>query len=176
MKWKDQYKNNRPLLNSILAGLFYFLFCWSIDFGDATKGLFMTLMLFLPGLTFPLTTCYYKTEKNSYSDIQRISHLILSVAIYHGSVWLFSGEGLIKYITVLAGFFGSLVFLIVTKYLLKKEISFVQIILTSILSGLAFLQYEINGRQGIFMGIAVFLWTTINGLSLNIEYKKVIYR
>src|SRR5690349_19202260 len=100
MNWTDQYKNNKPLLNSVIAGLIYFLFCWSIDFGDTTKGLFMASMLFLPGLTFPLTTCYYKTEKISYSDGRRIGHLALAVAIYHGSVWLFSGEGRIKYITV----------------------------------------------------------------------------
>ena len=175
MNLTDQYKSNRPLLNSVLTGLFYFIFCWSLDFGDGTKGLFMTLMLFLPGLTFPLTTCYYKPTKPSYSDIQRISHVVLSVIIYHGSVWLFSGEGRIKYITVLAGLLGSLLFLLVTKYLLKMNISFIQILLTSIGSGLAFLQYEVNGRQGLFMGIAVFLWTIINGLSLNIAYRKATY-
>ncbi len=172
MKWTDQYRNNIPLLNSILTGLFYLIFCWSIDFGDVTKVLFMTLMLFLPGLTFPLTTCYYKNGNITYTDLQKVSHLILSVGIYHGSVWLFSGEGRIKYITVLAGLLGSLLFLIVTKYLLRKKISFTQIIFTSVLSGLAFFQYEVNGGQGIFMGIAVFLWTIINGLSLNFEYKK----
>jgi hypothetical protein len=169
MNWTEEYKNNSPLLNSIMTGLFYFLFCWSLDFGDGTKGLFMTLMLFLPGLTFPLTTCYFKTTN---TDIQRISHLVLSVIIYHGSVWLFSGEGRIKYVTVLAGLLGSFLFLLVTKYLLKKNFSFIQILLTSIGSGLAFLQYEVNGREGLFMGIAVFFWTIINGLSLNIEYRK----
>ncbi len=141
MKWTDQYKNNRPLLNSALTGVFYFLFCWSLDFGDATKGLLITFMLFLPGLTFPLTTCYYKTKNITYSDIRSIGHLILSVAIYHGSVWLFSGAGRIAYITVLA-----------------------------------FLQYEINGRQALIMGIAVFLWTLVNGLTLNVEYRKSAYR
>lgn len=141
MKWTDQYKNNRPLLNSALTGVFYFLFCWSLDFGDATKGLFITFMLFLPGLTFPLTTCYYKTKNITNSDIRSIGHLVLSVAIYHGSVWLFSGAGRIAYITVLA-----------------------------------FLQYEINGRQALFMGIAVFLWTLVNGLTLNVEYRKSAYR
>lgn len=159
-----------------MMGLFYFLFCWSLDFGDGTKGLFMTLMLFLPGVTFPLTTCYYKKTNTSYSHIQRLSHLVISVIIYHGSVWLFSGEGRIKYITVLAGFFGSLVFLLVTKYLLKRNISLIQIFMTAIASGLAFLQYEINGRNGLFMGIAVSSWTIINGLTLNIEYRKAIYR
>lgn len=172
MKWIDLYKNNRPLLNSILTGLLYLLFCWSLDFGDATKSLFMILMLFLPGLTFPLTTCYNRNENNNYSTIKRAGHLVLSVAIYHGSVWLFSGEELIKYITVLAGILGSLFFLLMTKYLLKKNISFIQILLTSIASGPAFIQYEFNGRQGLYMGIAVFLWTVINGLSLNFEYRK----
>lgn len=176
MKWTDQYKNNRPLLNSALTGVFYFLFCWSLDFGDATKGLFITFMLFLPGLTFPLTTCYFKTANITYSDIRSIGHLVLSVAIYHGSVWLFSGAGRIAYITVLAGLLGSLFFLLSTKILLKKNITLIQILLTPIGSGLAFLQYEINGRQALFMGIAVFLWTLVNGLTLNVEYRKSAYR
>lgn len=171
----DQYKNNRPLLNSTLTGLFYFLFCWSLEFGDATKEFFITIMVFLPGLTFPLTTCYYETEKMSNSD-RRIGHLVLSVAIYHGSVWLFSGEGRIAYITVLAGLLGSLFFLLSTKILLKKNITLIQILLTPIGSGLAFLQYEIYGRQALFMGIAVFLWTLVNGLTLNVEYRKSTHR
>lgn len=176
MNWTNHYKNNRPLLNSILTGLFYLLFCCSLDFGDATKSVFMILMLFLPGLTFPLTTCYYKTSNTIYPDILKISHLILSVAIYHGSVWLFSGGGRIKNITVLAGLLGSLMFLLATKYMLKKNITFIQILLASILSGLSFLQYEMNGRQGLFMGISVFLWMIINGITLNVEYRKATYR
>jgi len=176
MKWTDQYKNNRPLLNSALTGVFYFLFCWSLDFGDATKGLFITFMLFLPGLTFPLTTCYYKTAKITYSDIRSIGHLVLSVAIYHGSVWLFSGAGRIAYITVLAGLLGSLFFLLATKILLKKNITLSGAGRIAYITVLAFLQYEINGRQALFMGIAVFLWTLVNGLTLNVEYRKSAYR
>ena len=132
----------------------------------------MALMLFLPGLTFPLTTSYYQTEKISNADARRIVHLIFSVAIYHGSVWLFSGEGRIKYITVLAGFSGSLLYLILTKYVLQKKISFIQIILTATISGITFLQYEMNGREGLFMGLAVCLWTIANGQLLNLEHKK----
>jgi hypothetical protein len=176
MTLTEHYKNNRPLLYSILTGLFYFLFCLSLDFGDGTKVLFMTLMIFLPGLTFPLATCYYKTSDHSYSVIQKVSHLLLSVAIYHGSVWIFSGEGQIKYITVPAGFVGSLTFLLVIKYILNKNISLIQILLASIFSGLTFLQYELGGRQGLLMGISVFLWTIINGLTLNFEYRKTTYR
>lgn len=174
MMWTQQYKNNRPLLNSIVMGLFYLFFCWSLEFGDGTKGVFITLMFFLPGVTFPLTTCYYKTPKSTVSEVQIIIHMVLSVIIYHGSVWLFSGEGLMKYMSVLAGFLGSLLFLLVTKFLLKRNISTFQILITSIASGLAFFQYELNGQHGIFMGIAVFFWTTINGLTLNIEYRKAI--
>lgn len=174
MKWLDQYNKNRPLLNSIWTGAFYFLFCWSIDFGDVTKVFFMTLMLFLPGLTFPLATCYFKPSSARSSDIDRIVHLVLSIGIYHGSVWIFSGEGHIKYITIVAGFLGSLLFLLATKFLLGKEISFVKILLTSILSGLTFLPYELVGRFGILMGLAVFLWTVINGMTLNDEHRKTL--
>lgn len=156
--------------------MFYFGFCWSLDFGDGTKGLFMTLMLFLPGLTFPLTTSYYTITNSSFSDIRKISHLALSVLIYHVSVWLFSSKGRIKYITVLAGLLGSLTFLLATKYILKNNISLFRILSTSVLSGIAFLQYEWNGHQGLFMGISVFLWTLINGLTLNVEYRKATYR
>jgi hypothetical protein len=172
MKWTIPYKDNKPLIHSVCTGLFYLLFCWSLEFGDSTKGSFMVLMIFLPGLTFPLTTSYYQTEKISNADARIIVHLIFSVAIYHGSVWLFSGEGRIKYITVLAGFSGSLLYLILTKYVLQKKISFTQIILTATISGLAFLQYEMYGREGLFMGLAVCLWTIANGQLLNLEHKK----
>ena len=172
MKWTIPYKDNKPLIHSVFSGLFYLLFCWSLEFGDSTKGAFMVLMLFLPGLTFPLTTSYYQTEKISNADTRRIVHLIFSVIIYHGSVWLFSGEGRIKFITVLAGFSGSFLYLILTKYALQKKISFTQIMLTAAISGLAFLQYEMNGREGLFMGVAVCLWTIANGQLLNMEYKK----
>jgi hypothetical protein len=175
MKWIENYKANRPLLNSIFSGIFYFLFCWSLDFGDATKGPFMTLMFFLPGLTFPLTTCYYKTNEIKYSDMIRILHIFLSSGIYYGSVWLYSGEGRVKFITILAGFLGSLLFMLVTKYLLKKEITIVKILLTSIISGLAFLPYELIGRLGMLTGLAVFIWTVINGMTLNDEYRKATY-
>jgi hypothetical protein len=172
MKWTIPYKDNKPLIHSVGTGLFYLLFCWSLEFGDSTKGAFMVLMLFLPGLTFPLSTSYYQTEKISNADARRIAHLIFSVTIYHGSVWLFSGEGQIKYITALAGFSGSLLYLILTKYALQKKISFTQIMLTAAISGLAFLQYEMNGREGLFVGVAVCLWTIANGQLLNMEYKK----
>lgn len=170
------YEKNKPLFNSLLTGAFYFFLCWSVDSGDATKGLFVSLMLLLPGLTFPLTTCYFKGRSNSSSDVRILLHVVLSVGIYHGSAWLFSGEGQVKYITVLAGALGSLFFLVITKFLLNKQFSFTQIIFTSVLSGLAFLPYELIGQFGALMGLAIFLWTIANGSLLNLAYKRRRHR
>jgi hypothetical protein len=130
-------------------------------------------MLFLPGLTFPLTTCYFRTVGDKTADTKKILHIILSIGIYHGSVWLYTGEGRIKFITILAGLFGSLLFQLSAKYILKKNLTFIQIAITAILSGLSFLPYELIGRLGILTGLSVFLWTIINGLLLNIEHKKL---
>ena len=172
----DIYKRNKPLINSILTGLFYFIFCWSLNSGDQTSLLFMILMQFLPGLTFPLTTCYFTLDNTKNKDKNKLLHLILSVGIYYGNVWLFSGEGRIKFITILAGFVGSLFFQIATKYLLKKNFNLVQITTVAILSGLAFLPFEFNKGHVVFLGLAVFLWTIINGQLLNFEYRKTTYR
>jgi hypothetical protein len=168
----EAYNKNKPLINSIIAGLIYFLFSWSVDFNEGIKGLFMALMLFLPGLTFPLTTTYYNLTKDNNEQPKIIIHLILSVIIYHIAVWIFSGEGRLKYITLIAGLFGSFLYLVITKLILKKNFSFGQIVLTAIVSGLSFLPYELIGRELFLLGIAILLWTVINGLTINLEYKK----
>ena len=170
------YEKNKPLVHSTLTGLFYLIFCWSLDLGEATSLPFMILMQFLPGLTFPLTTCYYKTFELTNKDINKLLHLILSVGIFSGSVWIFSGEGRIKFITILAGFLGSLFFMIVTKYLLKKKLNFFNIAIVAILSGLAFLPFELDKSYTVLLGLYIFLWTFINGLLLNFEYQKATYR
>ncbi|WP_298508950.1 hypothetical protein [uncultured Kordia sp.] len=172
MNLKIAYNKNKPLINSTLLAICYFLFCWSTDFGDATKRLFMFLMLFLPGLTFPLTTCYFKRKHDITPDLLKLVHLVLSVGIYFGSVWLFSGEGRIPYITLLAGFSGAFLFLFITRILLKKLIKWTHIIVASILSGLVFMPYEYIENNGFLLGLAVSLWTLINGVILNQEYRK----
>lgn len=129
--------------------------------------LFAILMMFLPGVTFPLATCYFKPNDANERIGKKYSHFVLSVAIYHGSVWLFSKEGRIKHITMLAGFTGSLLFLLTTKYLLKKTIMLWQILLTALISGLSFLPFEVVDKTGLWMGIAVFSWTVANGQILN---------
>lgn len=170
------YQENKPLLNALFTGFFYCIFCWSIDFDGGLKELCMTLMLFLPGLSFPLTTCYFKPANIKYPGRNRVIHLVLSVLIYQVCVWLFSAEARIQYITMLAGVLGSLLFLLATKYLLKKQITILTILYTSMLSGLSFLPYELIGRYGILMGLAVFIWTVINGITLNDEYRRAKHR
>jgi hypothetical protein len=170
---RQLYNDNKPLFYSFLTGLLYFLFCWSIDFGDESKMLFSILMMFLPGVTFPLATCYFDLNNRDERGARKYSHFILSVAIYHGSVWLFSGEGRIKYVTMLAGFTGSLLFLLTTKYLLKKKITWGQILVIALISGLSFLPYEVLiNKPGLWLGIAVFSWTIVNGQLLNFAYRK----
>lgn len=164
------YNQNRPLINSILIGTLYLLFCWSIDYIESLKLVFMGLMLFLPGLTFPLTTTYPLEESQNQTE-KRILHTILSVSIYHGSVWLFSGEGRIKWITLLAGFAGSLGYLVITRLILKYRFSFLEIFVTTLFSGLAFLPYELIGREPLLMALAIFLWTIVNGFLINLKYK-----
>jgi len=169
----ELYKKNKPLIHSILTGAFYLLFWWSLDFGDDTKMLFMILMMFLPGLTFPITTTYYNLKDDGSRDLRVTGHIILSVLIYHGSVWVFSAEGRIEYMTIVAGLSGSLFYLLATKYLLKKNLTYFQITLTSILSGLAFVPCVIKGIGGsaIIYGLSIFMWTIINGQLMNMEYR-----
>jgi hypothetical protein len=76
---------------------------------------------------------------------------------------------------VVAGFSGSLLFLIATKYLLRKKIPYFHILGISVLSGLAFLLCAINERNSFYLGLAMLLWTVFNGLILNVEYKKALY-
>lgn len=172
MKWKAEYIKNRPLINSILMGIFYFLFCWSTRLGYPSTNLFIGFMLFLPGLTFPFTTCYYKTKHSNYSYSRGMIHLVFSIGIYHGSVWLYSDEGRLKFAPILAGFLGALLFLIITKYLLKKGITWTQIAISSVLSGLAFLPHVLSTKQVLFIGLSILLWTVINGFTLNRQYKE----
>ncbi|MFN8415668.1 MAG: hypothetical protein U0U66_05000 [Cytophagaceae bacterium] len=153
-------------------GLFYFLFCWYFEYSDTSKAWFIFWMLFLPGVTFPLTTSYYKNGSSYYSLRKKLSHLIVSVVIYHVSSWLFYGESYIRFSSLFAGFIGSFLYLLSIRYMLKKDLSLPIILLVSILSGLAFLPYQMIERYRMFLGLAIFIWTFVNGFVLNREYKK----
>ena len=166
------YIKNRPLINSLVTGLFYFIFTWSIDFSEGIKGLYMLLMLFLPGITFPLLTSYYYLPNDERTIMKIWFHIVLSVLIYHGCVWLYTGEGRVQYITLAAGAVGSLLHLLTTRYILRKQLSLIGIVVVSILSGLVFLPYELQEtKTSLLLATAIFLWTFINGLLLNSEYR-----
>ncbi|MFM2386948.1 MAG: hypothetical protein RL660_1705 [Bacteroidota bacterium] len=173
MAWRKELQNNKPFVNAILSGLLYFLFFWSWDFSEAMKT-FSPLMFVLPGITFPFTTCNYENIEAKHPVAIMMVHLSLSLAIYFGAVWLYSAEGRIDYISILAGFLGSLLFMLLTKYLLNKEIALQHIILVAIISGLAFIPQTINRQSVILLGVAVFIWTVSNGFLLNdVQHKDV---
>lgn len=179
MTLSAQYSKNRPLFYSILTGIIYFLLYWSLDFGSASIGSLLAVMFFLPGLSFPLATSYYHSGKIKNPILKNGIHFVLSFGIYIVIFFLFyldyMGGGTQKYLMLFYGFFGSLFFQLLTKHLLKKEITISQIAVTSFLSGLALLPFILIGKNGIEIGLAVFLWTMINGKLLNDEYQRASY-
>lgn len=180
MTLKDQFTQNKPLVYSVLSGLIYLLMHASMDFGGASVGILLLLLIVLPGITFPLTTAYYDSGNTVNSLVKKIIHFVLSLAIYLLIFLLFYMDytegGTSTYLIIFAGLFGSLLFQVLTKYLLKKEITWVQIIITATLSGLVLLPFLLFGRHGVLLGLAVFLWITINGFLLNAEYKKTTFQ
>lgn len=167
-KIKRAYRKNKPLINALISGTIYGLFCWSIDFSESIKEMFISLMFFFPGITFPLFTSYFKLKDKEF---RIITHIILSILIYIASVYLYTGEGRIEYITVAAGAMGAFLYLFVTKLILYKEITFAHILIFTLISGASFLPYELLGRTSIYLGLAVLIWTTANGLLMNQVYK-----
>ncbi|MFD1187945.1 hypothetical protein [Pontibacter rugosus] len=168
----ETYQSNKPFINSLITGLFYFLFTVSVYFIEVTKIPYMVLMPYLPGVTFPLLTTYYNLPNDKRTDKKVFIHFVLSVLVNHGCVWLYSGEGSMPHIVVAAGAVGSLLYLLTTKYILRKRLSLTMIWLASTSSGLVFLPYDLQGTKSFFMlGPAILIWTLINGLLLNREYK-----
>lgn len=157
----------RSLIYLIASALFYFIFCWSIDSWEDGKGLFVFLMFFLPGVTFPLTTINYRNlNARKYSWAIALVYIALSVGIYYGCVWLFSAEMNIKYSHALAGSCGSLAFLLLTKFLLRVKLPLLHILCAAILSGLAFIPCSVFRWTGLLLGTGIMLWTLVNGVLL----------
>jgi hypothetical protein len=167
----EAYQKNKPLFNALLFGLFYFLLTWLTDFSEGMKILYIMLMIILPGITFPLSTSYYHLPTTKHKELKQVVHFVLSAATYHGSVWIFSGGHTIALSTVVAGFVGAALYLLFTKWVLSKRISYLIILLAAIASGLAFLPIELlHSRSPFLLGLAIFLWTMVNGLVLNRDY------
>jgi hypothetical protein len=146
---------------TFFSALFYFLFTVFIGYSEVIKQLFIGLMMFLPGLTFPFaSTNFYTNVPQAHIGVL-ILHCFLSVLIYHGAVWLYSGEGFFYLMPGIAGCLGSLLYLTITRYLLKVPVTATQIILTALCSGAAFIP-DILTKDEIGLGAAIFFWTIIN--------------
>ncbi len=167
-------KDNLPIVSTAITGLFYLILGWNGSKSLEGRELFFGLTAILPGFTFPITTTYF----NLGSTIQKLKiglHLLYSVALYYGIVWLTiaSKDGALW---VLVGLIGSLLYLIPTKLILKKKLTYLQIFIGSILSGLIYLPttFLILSKDPLYYGILILLWTVINGVILNIEYRRSI--
>lgn len=158
------FSNNKPLYNSILAGSLYVILLMSANI------LLLLLLFFLPGILFPLTTSYFQTRRLNHRSLRVFLHLLLSVTTHYSCTqiafpnnWDFS--------PVAAGFAGSFIYLSSTKYLLKKQLEWVDIALVSVLGGCVFIPWVLD-HSGLFPpAFALFSWTVINGWLLNQEYR-----
>lgn len=177
------YEKNKPLIHSILMAVFYALFITAVSHLQ----LFL-FMFFLPGITFPVTTSYYKNEKESYHLLLIITHILVSTIIYFMSVMMFlSGDpstGVAQWalLPVFAGFLGSFFYLISINMFLNKQINWLQLFLTALLSGIAFSPVMLE-RLGLIahkldeltISFSVFFWTVMNGWLLNKVYRKTYF-
>lgn len=165
------YAANKPLYNSVLFGCFYCIFTLGLD-NEKLGLLYVIVMLFLPGITFPLSTTYFQLPKMERLEIRITAHFLLSIGIYYGAVWLFSADGPYSYFQVLAGFSGSLLYLLCTRFLLYPQMPVLGILATSALSGMSFLLVELMARGRLPLGLSIFLWTIVNGFFMNKEWKR----
>jgi hypothetical protein len=101
MKTRFSYTQNKPLYHSIAFGVLYFIFCWSIQINESLKLMFLYIMLLLPGITFPLSTCYYTSIFEKHISLRRVIHFVLSVGIYYTCVCLYTDEVAYKLIDTL---------------------------------------------------------------------------
>ena len=158
---------SKILRNCLIFGFLYFLLTTSIDYIDTFKVFFIIFMQFLPGVTFPISTTNYKQNKISNTKI--VIHLILSVLIYYGNCWLFNYENKFHLSPVFAGFIGSFLYLICSKFILKFELKLKEILIASLISGICFLPNIIFDKYsyGITLGFALLTWTLTNGILIS---------
>ncbi len=157
----------KEIIWSAIAGFLYLWLSIGAEYNEEIKKAFATVMLFLPGLTFPFTTTYDPVMVGS-KDSRIIPHLILSGLIYHSNIWIFSLEGRYPAIVLVTGFTGSLFYLLMTKWMFNLLMSFQSVLLVALLSGISFIGFVLPGKNLIQIGIGVFLWTVINGYYLNL--------
>ena len=164
-------KNNKPILFGLIGGIMFFILCYLSKSNDETFIIFFYTMFFLPGITFPISTSYFRLENLNKKKLRIALHLIISIVIYYGSVRVFNLENKYDWITVFSGFIGSFLYLISTKLILKLRLKFSHIILAPVISAMSFLPYEIWSNNIKLLGLAILVWTITNSMIIN-ETKK----
>ncbi len=176
--WPYQY--NKPLYLSIFFGTCYFFVFFINDVSDSPFDILLNMMLILPGITLPLSTCYFKTGDTEAKMGLKIIHFLVSSLIYNRvtQFMIFNIFEIPNYYNAgISGMLGSFCFLVSTKFLLMRDIRWSQILIVSIASGIAFglpllLQHlpQLHLKNTV-IGIAFFNWIVINGFFLNQRYK-----
>ena len=155
---------NRIIKNSIIFGLIYFFIAVSIDFTDNLFIVFAVFFQFLPGLTFPISTTKYR--KLQTPKVKILLHILISVLVYYGNVWIYSFERSFYLSPILAGFFGSFLYLSTSVFILKLKIKWTELLSFSLLSGMTFIPNILLKGNGTSIGVAIFLWTILNGIAM----------
>ncbi|MBG8555555.1 hypothetical protein [Hymenobacter guriensis] len=156
---------------SFLTATFYFILASLVEYSETAKEVFSTLMLFLPGLTFPLASTNLYSKFPNINPILLITHCFCSILIYHGAVWAYSAEQEYFLMPLVGGFAGSFAYSIVTILLLKAPLEKSNVMLAALASGLVFIPY-LSFHNMIALGFALFSWTMINWFI--IERKRTI--
>ena len=160
--------NSKVLINCLIFGLLYLILCILTEHLDSEFifGFFLIFMPYLPGVTFPISTTAYKKIK--VSKIYMIIHFVLSVLIYFGACRLLV-RGDFYLSPAIAGFAGSFLYLISSKFILRLELKWIEILLVSLISGICFLPLIFWGDSAGFItvGFAILTWTLANGILLD---------
>lgn len=114
--------------------------------------------------------------------------MLVSTIIYFMSVMIFlqgdASTGIAQWalLPVFAGFLGSFFYLISVNLFLNKQIDWLRLFLTALLSGMAFvlvmlerLGWITTMQDELTISLSVFFWTVINGWLLNNGYRKAYF-
>ena len=153
---------NRIVKNSLIFGLIYFFIALSIDFIDNLFIVFAVFFQFLPGITFPISTTNY--SKLQIPKTKIIIHILISFLVYYGNVWIYSFERSFNLSPILAGFCGSFLYLTTSMLILNLKIKWTENITIALLSGIAFIPNILLNGNGTSIGLAILIWTILNGI------------
>ena len=169
------YKSNKAFYHSILFGCFYLLLGIWTEHDKNAFAFFITTMLFLPGITFPLSTTYCTIRFNK-KKYKLLFHFLLSIAIYFLATYGEFSENGFRGSLVIAGGLGSTFYWLITKFLLHRRLKIKSILICSVFSGLSFLPSSLfdrfDGMALPLLGLSIFLWTITNGIFINSYYHR----